>query len=283
MQLMPMYMNTNYMYSNPYSSKQIQFNIYLTIGQALIATGNLNQTFQSVVDNTFQINNILHLKKHIHGAVLEANKISFRKTLLENGIYQGCKVLLIIGDLGIKPKYKTSNTQKSLSESVSTNASSYSDDLEGLSNDLLYILYMDYLKKLENGLAILLYRTSERCKNEECTHVHSFLHRHGLVLLFSNRDWICNICYKSFSRNESTYYCSVCDFDVFHNCIGYERKYTLTESHHEQFKLETFMTHCHEHPLIYCRTSRRKDEENTWVCELCFKEYENKIWSFYCT
>ena len=161
MQLMPMYMNANYNFNNPYSSKQIQFNIYLTIGQALIATGNLNQTFQSVVDNTFQINNILHLKKHIHGAVLEANKISFRKTLLENGIYQGCKVLLIIGDLGIKPKYKTSNTQKSLSESVSTNASSYSDDLEGLSNDLLYILYMDYLKKLENGLAILLYRTSE--------------------------------------------------------------------------------------------------------------------------
>ena len=87
-------MNTNYMYSNPYSSKQIQFNIYLTIGQALIATGNLNQTFQSVVDNTFQINNILHLKKHIHGAVLEANKISFRKTLLENGIYQGMKKII---------------------------------------------------------------------------------------------------------------------------------------------------------------------------------------------
>ena len=72
MKLMPMYMNANYNYNNLYSSKQIQFKIYLTIGKALIATGNLNQTFQSVIDNTFQANNIFHLKKHIHGAVLES-------------------------------------------------------------------------------------------------------------------------------------------------------------------------------------------------------------------
>ena len=219
MKLMPIYINANYQYNNPLYYKQIQFQLYLTTGQAFIATGSLGQTFQSVIDNTFQINNALYLKKHIHGAVLEANKISFKKTLNENGIYQGCKVLLIIGDLGIKAKYKTVNTQKSLSESTSTNASSYSDDLEGLSKDLLYLLYKDYLTKLENGLAVLLYRTSERCKNKECTHVHSFLHHHGLVLLFSNRDWVCNICYKSFPRNESTYYCSICDFDVCHNCI----------------------------------------------------------------
>ena len=283
MNLMPMYMNANYQYNNPHSFKQIQFNIYLTIGQVFTATANLGQTFQSVVDNIFQANNILHLKRHIHGAILEGNKIYFRKTLMENGLYHGCKVLIIIGDVGIKTKYNTGRTQKSLSESTSTNASSYSDDLEGLSKDILYLLYQDYLKKLENGLAILLYRSSERCKNKECTHVHSFLHHHGLVLLFSNRDWICNICHKSFPRNESTYYCSVCDFDVCHNCIGYERKYTLTEFHHEQFKLKSFDTHCHQHPLIYCRTSRSKDKDTTWVCELCFKEYANKIWSFYCT
>ena len=71
MKLMPMYMNVNYQYNNPYSSKQIQFNIYLTTGQIFKAIGSLGQTFQSVIDNTFQVNNILHLKKHIHGAVLE--------------------------------------------------------------------------------------------------------------------------------------------------------------------------------------------------------------------
>ena len=283
MQLKPMYKNVNYNYNNPYASKQIQFQIFLTTGQTLIAVGNLNQTFQSVIDNTFQANNILHLRKHIHGAVLEANKISFRKTLMENGIFHGAKVLLIIGDLGIKNKYKTNYTQKSLSQSAATNASSYSDDLEGLSADILYLLYKDYLKKLENGLAVLLYRSSKRCQDKECPHVHSFLHHHGLVLLFSNRDWTCSICYKSFPRSESTYYCSRCDFDVCHSCIGYERKYTLTETHHEQFKLEAFNTHCHEHPLIYCRTSRSKDKDTTWICELCFKTYANKIWSFYCT
>ena len=281
MRSLPKYTNINY--NNPHFTKQIQFNIFLTTGQNYIATGSLGQTFQSVIDNTFQINNILHLRKHIHGAILESKRIFPKKTLTENGIYHGCKVLLIVGDLGIKSTYKTNISQKSSQNSISTNASFYSDDLEGLSKDILYILYKDYLKKLENGLAVLLYRKSERCKNKECTHVHTFLHQHGLVLLFSNRDWVCKICFNNFPRNESTYYCSVCDFDVCHKCIGYERKYTLTDYHHEQFKLKRFNAHCHEHPLIYCRTSRSKDKDTTWVCELCFKGYENKIWSFYCT
>ena len=140
MNLMPMYMNANYQY-NPHSFKQIQFNIYITIGQVFTATANLGQTFQSIVDYTFQANNILHLKRHIHGAILDGNKISFKKTLVENGLYQGCKVLIIIGDVGIKTEYNTGRAQKSLSESNSTNASSYSDDLEGLSKHILYLLY----------------------------------------------------------------------------------------------------------------------------------------------
>ena len=141
MKIMPLYTNANYQYNNPLYYKQIQFQLYLTTGQAFIATGSLGQTFQSVIDNTFQANNILHLKRHIHGAILEGNKIYFRKTLMENGLYHGCKVLIIIGDVGIKTKYNTGRTQKSLSESTSTNASSYSDDLEGLSKDILYLLY----------------------------------------------------------------------------------------------------------------------------------------------
>ena len=76
MKAMPTYINANYQYNNPLYYKQIQFQLYLTTGQAFIATGSLGQTFQSVIDNTFQINNALYLKKHIHGAVLEANKIS---------------------------------------------------------------------------------------------------------------------------------------------------------------------------------------------------------------
>lgn len=100
MRSLPKYTNINY--NNPHFTKQIQFNIFLTTGQNYIATGSLGQTFQSVIDNTFQINNILHLRKHIHGAILESKRIFPKKTLTENGIYHGCKVLLIVGDLGIK-------------------------------------------------------------------------------------------------------------------------------------------------------------------------------------
>ena len=39
----------------------------------------------------------------------------------------------------------------------------------------------------------------------------------------------------------------------------------------------------HEHPLIYCRSSRSVIRYNTWICDICDCKYKNDIWSFYCT
>ena len=35
--------------------------------------------------------------------------------------------------------------------------------------------------------------------------------------------------------------------------------------------------------MIYCRTSRDDNNVTSWNCNLCRKNYGDKIWSFYCT
>ena len=53
------------------------------------------------------------------------------------------------------------------------------------------------------------------------------MHTHGLVLLYSNRPWMCDVCKLQFSNREQTYYCSICDFDICNHCIGNIKKYPL--------------------------------------------------------
>ena len=44
-------------------------------------------------------------------------------------------------------------------------------------------------------------------------------HSHNLVYMITNRNWICNLCLKSYESDEPTYYCSLCDYDVCKSCM----------------------------------------------------------------
>jgi hypothetical protein len=37
------------------------------------------------------------------------------------------------------------------------------------------------------------------------------------------------------------------------------------------------------HPMIYCRILRSNFKETNWNCDICERNYSDKIWSFYCT
>ena len=39
----------------------------------------------------------------------------------------------------------------------------------------------------------------------------------------------------------------------------------------------------HEHNLIYCSSSRNFIGYNTWICDKRDTEFNNDIWSFFCT
>ena len=99
-------------------------------------------------------------------------------------------------------------------------------------------------------------------------------------MCYTNRNWICNICKKKYSKDESTYLCSICDFDVCNCCIGISKKYPLKQFYH---KINYFTFSFHEHRMIYCWTSKNFKSLSSLYCNKCKKEYSNKIWSFYCT
>ena len=266
-----------------YPQKEIKFSIRFTTGQSFNVSGNPSETFQSILDKTIKQNNLENFRSKIGIAILEATKINLNKTLSENKIKEGSVILIIIKN----PENETNYTKKSLTDSVSTTAS-ISDlihDYDDISELVLLAIYNKYINRLRNSLMVNMSRNSNinKCESNNCTHVHSNIHNHGLVLLYSNRDWICDICGSKFSKKDSTYYCSICDFDVCHNCIGMPQKYSLIDYYHQQTELKNYTFPCHKHKLIYCRTSRSKNENTTWICDLCFNNYENKIWSFYCT
>ena len=114
-------------------------------------------------------------------------------------------------------------------------------------------------------------------------------HDHLLVYCLTDFDWKCNLCLINYEKSNGRYYCSKCDFNICENC-HYNRNYIMKKS----FPKDTFPsnlsvkdnylnTDLHEHPLIYCRISKNLAFFNDWNCSNCCGNYNNNIWSFYCT
>ena len=112
---------------------------------------------------------------------------------------------------------------------------------------------------------------------------------HRLVYCVSLLDWNCFICKKKYSKNNAKYYCSLCDFNLCEKCHS-ERNLPKrlkfreeVEPSNPSIKNPFLKSNFHEHNLIYCRSSRFKDEIKGWYCDICGSYFKNKTWSFYCT
>ena len=92
------------------------------------------------------------------------------------------------------------------------------------------------------------------------THIRSSKHNHGLVLLYANNDWICEICKSNKQKTESKYHCSLCDFNICKNCIESNSKYPLNSYDHKQLYLKKYKFPQHRHELLFCRSSRYNHE-----------------------
>ena len=112
----------------------------------------------------------------------------------------------------------------------------------------------------------------------------SIKHNHGVVLLYSNNDWTCNICKQFYQKSISKYFCSFCDFNLCKKCNENNTKYSLSSYNSQsQVKFQKYQFPSHEHILIFCRSSRFSFGLNNWICDLCKTGYNNYNWSFYCT
>ena len=77
----------NHFLNNKSKSSKIQFS--LTMGQSYNIAGNASDTFQSILDEFLKDNNLLNFRNKIVGAIFEAKKLEFNKTLSENNIKEG--------------------------------------------------------------------------------------------------------------------------------------------------------------------------------------------------
>ena len=112
-------------------------------------------------------------------------------------------------------------------------------------------------------------------------------HNHRLVYMITNKNWICNICRKTFDENIPTFYCTKCDYNACKKCIGKisdETKYSLNEEGNKKNDIiKTITFDGHKHPLIYCITSRNENRKTRWICNECNKNFDSDEWSFYCS
>lgn len=101
-------------------------------------------------------------------------------------------------------------------------------------------------------------------------------HNHILVFMISNKKWECKLCLKKFDNNETTYYWKQCEYNICQNCmsiISDEQKYRFfSDGERLDDNIETVNVKCHNHPLIYCKTSRTRIP-TVWNCNICTKSY----------
>jgi rubrerythrin len=239
---------------------------------------NPNENLKLAIIKFLKQQNLSDYENKIKGVVLNGDKLDLNKTLSENNVKQNDNMVVVIDNVEKKITLRKISTKDLILAKLIL-----SDFLADL-GEFTDLLSLSLQKSISRRNLLPSEMIKKNCDGvRECTHIHTYKHNHGLVLLYSNRDWICNICRWNFKNNEPTYYCSICDFDVCNNCIGINKKYSLEEYYHEQTQLKSYIFPTHEHKMIYCRTSRSSNKDTIWTCNLCFKTYENKIWSFYCT
>ena len=143
----------------------------------------------------------IEYKNKIGVALFGGDKINLNKSISDNNIKEESKVVLQINnDNNFESAPIIGRTDNDvLSDSISTQASIISLDEED--RKLLYNIY-EILKKIEKSQNILIEQNEKNERNlllNKINIITSF-HEHVLVFLYSNRNWICNLCRNNYSK-----------------------------------------------------------------------------------
>ena len=228
------------------NSKKIHF--YLIIGEGIktLIKANSNDIFKSILEQFSKDNNSFFTYDM---ALYAGKQLNISETISELKIPEGAVILIY-------------------------------NKAQNNGNDDIIDNNIKDRQPIQNVLEII--------QNREITtnsQVNTMYHKHGVVLLYSNEDWECVKCLKEKKNYEPKYHCSLkeCKFNICQTCIENNSKYPLTDFTHKQISLYKYKFSCHNHPLLYCRSSRYNNNLNLWSCNLCHLTFTNRIWSFYCT
>ena len=111
-------------------------------------------------------------------------------------------------------------------------------------------------------------------------------HEHPLVYMITNKNWICKLCSKSYDNMDPTYFCTKCEYNICMECmykLSDEQKYPFfTDGERFDDEVKIVNLKCHEHPLMYCITSRTRIP-TVWNCNICMENFSYQDWSFFCS
>ena len=118
-------------------------------------------------------------------------------------------------------------------------------------------------------------------------------HEHPLIFCTTKRtgEWICDKCHSSFKCDIPSFYCTYCDYDLCQKCLGMNRLNQIKKYHNNLSSFNNIKNDKktsfdwqikfskHNHLL----SSIKRENNFTWICKDCKKEYNEKVYSYYCS
>jgi hypothetical protein len=262
--------------------------------------GKLDQKLSTIIERFKNGECPGQLKEHMKIPIHAGLKINPEKTLSDIGIKDG-EIILFVMDTKNKEVKKIVKKKKKEEDKLTE------DEVKQIKKWLAEYEAMKYMRHLikdifkvtndnndDNNLIPLDSRESMKFidfvrEKEKCGFINVKEHNHKLVYCLTNFKWKCDLCKKANDKNNARYYCSICNFNMCDKCHlkgNYTKKKVFPDGvkpSNECVKEKFINTAYHEHRLVYCRSSRSVIGYNGWICDNCRDNFDNEVWSFFCT
>ena len=289
-------------------NEEITMNFKFKNGQMMQIKGRADEKFHDVFKRFRENECPDGLKNYMCRAVHNSEVIDNKKTLYENNIKNGDVVCFFFEDENLNNYKHENNGEENDDNSDNESISEESEDDEEEDEDEKKLVYNSWIEEYKYKLMmkliidILNTDTNENLKidfnsrdflnflNEKYKELGRKIdeHEHKVIYTKTNYDWKCKECNQKYSKTESRFYCSICDYNMCNNCRKNKKYYIIgciptdAEPSNNKIKKQFIKHKGHEHRLTYCRT-KRTASHGGWICNKCKDEFTNKVWTFYCT
>ena len=282
--------NMNNNINNLNSEVKIKFS-FMT-AQVFNVTGYLNEKFSELIKRFKDNECPKELKNHLSIPLFYGNKITdTNKTLSQIGITNNSVILFIINNKEeVKKIENKEKKEHKLTEDELIQIKKWQEEYEAkkLIHRILKKKNDDDAIESENGQTINNFLDFIKMK-EKSGSITVKEHKHKLVYCLTDFKWKCNICKKDYEKNNARYLCSICNYNMCDECHSkgnYVKKKVFPDGvipSNTSVNKTFFQTDYHDHRLVYCRSSRSVIGYNGWICDNCRENFDNEIWSFFCT
>ena len=259
--------------NNLQSNNEIKLRFAFTTGEAFFIDCKNEEKLSDIINRFKEINNI---KEPMNIAITNGEKIKDKEKILNELGIENNQLILFISQI--------KNNEKEIIEKKKQFHLTEDEKIQ-LKKWLKEYKENKIINK-EKDIDSFFKYTKQK---EKISSIDVKEHPHKLVYCISISNWKCSLCDINYTKEKAKYYCCICDFNMCDKCHTkgeYIKKKIFPEGitpSNIDIKNPILKYNNHEHPLIYCRSSRSVIRYNTWICDICECKYKNDIWSFYCT